>query len=133
MATGGAEAWGTESFKAARDMSACQYKAVYFSAADTVDVYAALKMSAGVLQNKPAAAGRAARVLFFGKTKAYLTGTVNVGDTVAPTTSGWFTRVTSGVNPVGFVTKTADSGYIGEMIMGFCHAVTATSGEAGQV
>ena len=105
-------------FKTARDLSAHQYKGVILSADDTIDVpTAATNFCAGVLQDKPKATGRAGRVVFMGKTKAYISGTVTYGQIVSMTTSGWFILCTSGHQADGICTQDANSGYPGEIIL----------------
>ncbi len=124
-----------DQFKAARDMSAHQYKGVYLSANDTIDVpTAATNFCAGVLQDKPKAAGRAARVVFMGKTKAYVGGgTLTYGQSVAMTTSGWFIKTLSGYHADGIVTQGANSGFLAEifLIPGFQLAVSSAQTAQG--
>ena len=89
MAAGGGD-YFTLSAKAAGDLSANQYHFVRFSAADEVNV-ASLNTAedwAGVLQNKPAAAGRAATVMWIGETKITAGGALTVNDLVTTNGSG---------------------------------------------
>jgi len=105
-------------FKAARDMSAHQYKGVYISADDTVDVPTAAADSIGIQQDKPAGAGRGARVVILGKTRCYFGSDITVGNVITITTSGWVTTCTSGTDmAMGRATKDANSGYIGECVL----------------
>lgn len=124
-----------ESFKAARDLSGGKYKGVKVSADDTVDYPSAgTDPMIGVLQNKPAAAGRGAQVVFVGRTKAYLTGTVTAGTGVSATTSGWFVRTTSGYRQHGVCIKAANSGYPGEVfLVGVADHMSVSSVDAGQI
>lgn len=123
-----------ETYKAARDLSAHQHKGVYLSADDTIDVPTGVtNMCAGVLQDKPKAAGRAARVVFMGKTKAYVSGSVSYGNTLSMTTSGWFVKTVSGSSPDALCTQDANSGYPGEIMLipGFLLSVSSAQTAQG--
>jgi hypothetical protein len=124
-----------ETFKAARDLSAHQFKGVILTADDQMDVpTAAGAVCAGVLQDKPSAVGRAGRVVFLGKTKAYLSGSVSYGDRVSMTTSGWFILATSGYPAHGFVTQDANSGYPAEIVLDSpASNLSTTSAAAGEI
>lgn len=124
-----------ESFVAGADLSGCQYKGVQVTSDYTIKAPTAALVNAfaGVLQDKPAAAGRSGRVITLGKTKAYLGATMTIGEKVYCAASGWFSKVTSGYAPVGHITKTANSGYIGEIALTGLGAVAANSFAAGQI
>lgn len=81
-----------ESFKAEQDLSAKQYYAMELSAADQVDTCDGLQDKViGILQNKPAAAGRAAQVRILGITKWVSDGSgtaIAVGDYVGTSAAG---------------------------------------------
>lgn len=75
--------------KANGDLSTKQYLFMKLSAAQTVDTCAAITdKSVGVLQNKPAAAGRDATIAIDGTTKVVASGVIAFGSYVAPTAAG---------------------------------------------
>jgi hypothetical protein len=122
-----------ESFKAAGDLSGKQYLGVILSADDTVQVPAAANDNIiGILENKPAAANRGARVACgFVKFRAGSAIAYNVPITVAA--SGYVIEATSGHRIVGQCLRTVTSGYLGFgfiMPPGF---VAASSVEAGNI
>jgi len=89
------------SFKAAADLSAKQFYIVELSAANTVNVCdAATDVPLGVLQNKPAAANRAARVRISGVTKVVASAAISAGALVGTTATGTA------------VTKSADADHV---------------------
>lgn len=101
MANAGGFAWD-EPFKAAANLSSKQYYAVEVTAADTVNVCnAATDVVIGVLQNKPEAAGHAARVRVFGKTQA-----ITDGSSVNIAAGDWL-----GTNATGKLVKKATADY----------------------
>ena len=124
-----------ESFNAGGDLSAAQYHGVVVSANNACNLpTAANDILLGVLQNKPAAAGRQARVVLFGRTKAFLSGTVTAGDHLYLAASGWFVKVTSGYRACGQCIKNANSGYVGEIIVGAQNTgLAVNSVAAGQI
>lgn len=78
-----------ESWLAAADLSASQFCVVKMSAAKTVALgTAATDVVIGVLQNKPAAAGRAATVRHFGFSKAKAGAVITAGDELSIDSSG---------------------------------------------
>lgn len=120
--------------KAVRDLSGCQYKGVEFEDDNTVDIPSAGAKPPAVLQDKPAAAQRACRVVVLGRTKAYLgQSSLTAGTTVSMAASGWFVKATSGYDRAGFVIKTANSGYIGEIFLTGPGFVSTSSVYAGQI
>lgn len=69
---------------AGADLSSYQYCAVYTSGANTVSLAATAGMNAtGILQDEPAASGRAAKVGIFGRTKAKAGAAISAGADVA--------------------------------------------------
>ena len=113
-------------YKAARDMKAHQYKGVYISADDTVDVPSAAATSIGIQQDKPSQTGQGVRVVILGKSRCYFGGDITVNDKITITTSGWVIPVVSGTDPaMGRATKDANSGYIGECVLfgGVSHGI----------
>lgn len=95
--------------KAAADLSAQQYHFVRYSAADTVNVAsnAADEAMAGVLQNKPDAANRAATVAKMGETKITAGGALTVNDLITTNGSGRAAAAASGDHIMGRVLETA--------------------------
>lgn len=119
--------------KAAGDLSLCQYHGVYHSANDTVNIPAdGLQPCSGVLQDKPAAAGRGAVVRFLGQSKVKAGGTLAINDRITMAASGYFVAVTSGGAPCGVCIKSATSGYIGEAILGIGNLLSTTSAATAQ-
>ena len=103
-------------YKAGGDLSDGLYKGVEISGNETVNYPdAADTPCAGVLQDKPAAAGRGARVATRGPTKAKFGATLTAGQKVYMAASGWFGKMTSGYIPCGQVMEGANSGYIGKI------------------
>lgn len=77
------------SFAASGDLSASQFCAVHLDANSQLVLSDSEADAAfGILQDKPAAAGRAGRVRTAGVTKAWVSGTVASMDRLAPTGSG---------------------------------------------
>ncbi|HEU01793.1 hypothetical protein LCGC14_0519190 [marine sediment metagenome] len=75
--------------KAEKDLSSHQFKAMELSGAFQVDLPdSAADIVVGILQNKPAAAGRAAEVRQFGITKWKAGATITVGARVGTTSAG---------------------------------------------
>lgn len=121
------------SAKAAADLSGKQYLGMIVSAADTVQVPAAANdFCIGVLQNKPAAAGRAARVKI-GFTKFRAGGAISAADPITMAASGYFTAATSGSRICGNALRAVTSGYLGYAFIWPTHFVSATSVEAGNI
>ena len=119
--------------KAARDMSAHQYKGVYLSADNTVDVpTGAANKCAGILQDKPAAAGRACRVVHIGYTRAYVSGSVAYGQTLSMTTSGWFILCVSGFHADGLCIEDANSGYPAKIFLNPSGLLSVSSAQTAQ-
>lgn len=88
----------TVTLEANGDLTALQYEFVIMTAANRVGlaVDAGVETLVGVLQNKPAAAGRAATVAVLGETKIVAGGSVTVNDLITTNASGRATAATSG-------------------------------------
>jgi hypothetical protein len=93
------------SMKAAGNLSAYQYCFVKISADNTVDVCGDGEQALGVLQNKPSAAGQAARVRVMGASR------IIGGETLA-----FSNKVGSGALGVGMV-KSADKAYYNGIVI----------------
>jgi hypothetical protein len=77
------------SLLAATDLSSYQYCFVKITAANTVNVCGAGEACVGILQNKPSAAGQAARVRVFGVSRILADGVgIGFGDKVGSGASG---------------------------------------------
>jgi hypothetical protein len=125
-----------ETYNAGADLSGAQYLGMQITSDYTIKVPTAALANAfgGVLQDKPAAAGRAGRCVKVGCTKAYFGGTVTIGQKVACTKSGYFIAQTSGYAAVGNVEQVANSGYLGEVnLWGGMGNIAANSVVAGQI
>jgi len=85
--------------KAAGDLSAKQYYGMKVSADFTVTTAGAADAALiGILQNKPAAAGRSASVRKVGISKVVLGGTVAAGDRLTTDSSGKLIKTTTSNN-----------------------------------
>lgn len=132
MATEGRQE-GVESYRAAADLSGKQYLGMSVTSDHTVNVPAAANAAcAGVLQNKPAAAGRGAKVKL-GRTKLRAGGTLAAGDFITMAASGYFTKALSGFRQHGVVIYGAASGYIATAEVNMGSTIAANSVVAGQV
>lgn len=106
---------------AGADLSTAQYKAVTISGTIAATNGAAL----GILQNKPAAAGRDATVGYMGRSRYVAGAGVTEGDRVTVATSGFIIAVSSNELGVGTALGTVSSGGIGEGIFNFAGARTS--------
>lgn len=92
---------------AAADLSLYQYRVMRLSAAKAVNVAShnlgasAVGLAVGILQNKPAAAGRAASVAQSGLSKAVAGATVTVNALVTHDASGYVIDAVSGSTVIG--------------------------------
>lgn len=86
----------THSYLAASDLSSDQYKAVKLNTSNRLALAGEGDKAIGILQDKPAAAGRAGCVAVLGRTKALAGGNITIGDRVAPNASGLLVSVGSG-------------------------------------
>lgn len=101
--------------KAEGDLSTKQFRFMEISGAFQVDTCDnASDLPDGVLQNKPAAAGRAAEVRQLGITKLVLGGTVSAGDRIGTDTNG--AGVAKTANNAWFKGKALEGGDSGEII-----------------
>ena len=97
------------------DLSADQFKAMELSGSFQVDLADnAADEVVGILQNKPAAAGRAAEVRQLGIAKWKLGGTVTAGDKVGTDAAGL--GVTKTANNDWFLGRALESGVSGDII-----------------
>jgi hypothetical protein len=111
----------TVSFPAGADLSGNQYYAVKL---DTTAALARIVLAGegdkviGILQDKPAAAGRAGCVAIGGKTKAVAGGSITAGDRVVQDSTGKLVTVGSGDDwSLGIALMTATSGTIFTMLI----------------
>ncbi len=104
---------GSVSLEAGADLSANQFYAVKVTGADTVGLAGDDELMVGVLQNKPAAAGRAATVRISGLTKAVASAAIAAGAKVGVAAGGKF--------------KTADTGSV------VCGTAVNAAGADGEV
>lgn len=104
--------------KATIDLSTYQYRGLICSSADNyVGPPAAGGPITGVLQNKPAAAGRGADIAIFGVTPARAGGAITNGAEVAVAATGHFTVATSGQYICGQALTACASGMVFEMLI----------------
>ncbi len=85
-----------ETFEAGQDLSAKQYHFVTMASDGQVDPTGAGAAADGVLQNAPAAAGRAAAVAVVGRVKVLCGGTISANANVASNASGQAVAATTG-------------------------------------
>lgn len=104
------------SFPANADLSASQYCFVTLNSSGNVAVTGASGDAIGVLQNKPAAAGRAAAVAIGGRTKMLLGGTVAKGAQVVSDSTGRAVTAISGELILGICVEGGTVGLIGSII-----------------
>lgn len=104
---------------AAGDLSAAQYLAMKISAANTVTTTAAVTdVGIGLLQNDPAAAGRAATVAVMGVAKGMLGATVSTAGTiVAPMANGRLQTAVATQYPLGICLGTGVDGDIVDILL----------------
>ena len=104
------------SLEAGQDLSAKQFYFVSVASDGQVDPTGDGAIADGVLQNKPAAAGRAAEVAISGKVKVVCGGTVTRGGPVASDANGAMVNAASGDIILGTALETGASGQVAEMI-----------------
>lgn len=102
--------------EAGQDLSAKQFYFVSVAADGQIDPTGAGAIAQGVLQDAPAAAGRAALVAIAGKVKVMCGAAVTKGGPVASTSSGTATNATTGNIILGTALETGAAGRIIEMI-----------------
>jgi len=106
------------SLPAAADLSAKQYYAVIVDSSGNAAVAGAGERACGVLQNAPAAAGRAAAIAYGGVTKVVCGGAVTIGNPVAVDSAGKIVAETTGdAWTVGIALETGTSGKIISMLL----------------
>ncbi len=95
--------------KAAGDLSAAQYHIMRDKADGTVDITSKVNIltAVGVLQNKPAAANRAATIAYAGKSKIRAGGSITMGDLLTTNSSGRAATAGSGDLVIGRALATA--------------------------
>lgn len=106
--------WGdqfTKTYKAAADLTACEFLAVRLSAAGQVNIASnnigsASASVVGVLQNKPNT-NQAASVAYFGESRARAGAAVTEGMWVTHDTSGFIINATSGTLVIGRANQAA--------------------------
>jgi hypothetical protein len=105
-------------YAAAADLSAKQYHAVKDNGSGAAAAFAAATDAPiGILQNKPAAAGKSCSIAFDGVAKAILGGTVAKGDLVGPDADGKLVKKAWAVGLSGFVIGRAGAaGVSGDII-----------------
>ncbi len=106
----------TISLEAGQDLSAKQFYFVSVAADGQIDPTGAGVIAVGVLQDAPAAAGRAALVAVAGKTKVVCGGTVTRGGPVMSNASGQAVTATSTNLILGTALETGANGRIIEIV-----------------
>jgi hypothetical protein len=104
------------SLEAGADLSTKQFYFVSVASDGQIDPTGAGVIAQGVLQDAPAAAGRAALVAIAGKVKVMCGAAVTKGGPVASTSSGTATNATTGNIILGTALETGAAGRIIEMI-----------------
>ena len=99
----------TISVEAGQDLSANQYYFVAMASDGQVDPAGDGALALGVLQDDPAAAGRAASVAIGGQTKVVAGGAITAGDQVASDANGKAVTAATGDNVLGIATQTANA------------------------
>jgi len=106
------------SLEAGADLSAGQYKFVLVAADGQVDIVGSAGGDAdGILQNDPAAAGRAATIGVLGISKVLLGGTVAAGAKVQSDGSGRAITAATGDHVLGKCLVGGAVGEIGEVLL----------------
>ena len=119
MAAGENHVW-TGSYAASADLSTKQF---FLVKRHTVEgqcaiVAAAADIPIGILQNKPAAAGRAAEVVIAGRSKAQVEATTDIaiGDRLGPDANGRLIKRTTDKDVVCAIAEQAATAVTGEII-----------------
>ncbi|CAB4130450.1 hypothetical protein UFOVP119_74 [uncultured Caudovirales phage] len=102
----------TVTLAAAADLSTKQYYAVKVDSSGNAAVAGAGDFAAGLLQNKPSAAGQPATVAYGGVSKGFAGGTITAGNLVAADASGKLVAATKGK------TDTSDTGAAADALIG---------------
>lgn len=103
-------------FEASGDLSTKQYYAVKLDSSGQVAVAGAGEAAIGVLQNTPAAAGRAATVRVSGVSRMKAAGVIAPGANVAPNASGLATTASAAVTDTQ--SGSATDALIGSYVLG---------------
>lgn len=105
-------------YAAAADLSALQYRCVKDNGSGAAAAFAAATdQPAGILQNKPDAAGKSCSLAITGISKALLGGTVAKGDLVGPDADGKLVKKAWAVGLSGFIVGRAGAaGVTGDII-----------------
>jgi len=104
------------SLEASADLSAKQFCFMSVNSSGQIAATGAGLMAQGVLQNDPAAAGRAGLVAIGGKVKVLCGAAVTRGGPVASTSTGTATNATTGNIILGTALETGASGRIIEIL-----------------
>lgn len=104
------------SLEAGADLSTKQFYFVSLASDGQIDPTGAGAIAQGVLQDAPAAAGRAALVAVAGKVKVVCGAAVTRGGPVASTSTGTATNATTGNIILGTALETGASGRIIEIL-----------------
>lgn len=103
-------------FQAGQDLSSNQYYFVTLASDGQIDPTGNGAQATGILQNDPAAAGRAATVAVGGRSKVVAgTGGITVGATVASDANGAAVAAASGDVILGICREAAAAGEIGSV------------------
>jgi len=110
-----------ESYQANADLSAKQYFLVkrHSTEGQCALVAAATDIPLGILQNKPAAAGRAAEVMILGRSKAQVAAATDIaiGDKLGPDANGRLEKKTANNDIVCAIAEQAATTATGDIIM----------------
>jgi len=110
--------------QAGADLSASQYCFVEMASDGQVDVVASAGGHAiGILQNKPDAAGKAARVRISGSSKLVAGATITPDDKIQSTNAGKADVAASGDHVLAHALEDADSGDVFEVILVSAHVI----------
>lgn len=103
---------------AAGDLSAKQYRFVTLNSSGQIAASTRGALSCGVLQDKPAAAGRSGAVRYNGVTKIKLGGSVTAGNAIVSDANGdGVTTASSDTNYMGIALESGASGEIVAMLL----------------
>ena len=109
--------WDIGFLKAAADLSAKQHLFMKLSAADTANVAGAGEAIIGILQNKPAVAGRACEIRRLGVSKITAGGTIAAGDKLKSDSAGRGVAASTGDLYGGICLEGATVGLTGTILM----------------
>ena len=106
---------------AAGDLSAKQFYFMIWSSSNVTTATAVTDACTGVLQNKPAAAGRAAELIVVGPTKVVAGAAISAGALLTTDTSGRAVTVTPGTDTTKYILGRAmeAAGAAGDIIEAF--------------